>query len=516
MRIQDSVSDLISGKKINPVNKFKTEKTFFYIVTFLSFFSTTIIYFISDSPYDTGDGIVHYQIARYSWKHPNLLLYLWGKPFFTLISSPFAQFGLKGMYIFQTLNAVAISWFLYSIADKINLKYKWTIPIFVFFAPVYFAVLNSGLVEISFGTMFMFSVWLAFNKRYYASALVASIIPFVRPEAYVVMPLLTAIYIYRKKYFAIPLLAAGFVLYTIIGYIHFKDLLWIINQNYQLVGDNYAGMKGSYFHYFKIYYAIWGTAYSIPFLIGIGTILIQVYRLFQNKSKLEYIEEVFVLFLGCTAGCFVLHSLLCGMPGILNNLGMVRYMAVIIPSSALIALIGLNIIDTSAFSKITFYKPAIVVIILIFVIVSPFTQRYFPFKTNNEQHVMKQIASYIKTSLPGFKKVCFLHPTFPVFANLDPYDSNKVADLLIGNPDQLNQLPDSTLLIWDSHFMKDDGRIPLDWLTENPNFVLLKHYAYGMEKFPFEACVFIRSNNPNPVQKEVPVEILFPDGTTSY
>jgi len=513
MTKQDSLVSLFLHKMNNQGNQPKTEKILFYLLLLISFFTVVIIYFKADSPYDTGDGIVHYQIARYSWKYPHLFLDLWGKPFFTLVSSPFAQFGLKGMYLFQALNATAISWFLFSIASKIKLKHAWTIPAFVFFAPVYFAVMNSGLVEISFGMMFMFSVWLVFNKKYYASALVASLIPFVRPEAYVVMPLLAVIYVYRRKFFAIPLLLIAGIVYTFIGYFHFKDILWIIHQNYQLVGDNYAGMKGSYFHYFGVYNQIWGTVYTILLLLGSGIILSQVYRLLRRKPEHEFVEEVFVLFLGSTVGCFVLHSLLCGMPGILNNLGMLRYVAVLIPGSAFIALIGLNIINQPVFTKISFLKPVIVITVIILVISSSFTQWYYPFKPYNEQYVMKQMATYIQTTWPNFKKVCFLHPSLPVFADLDPYDSKKVEMMWSADLEHLNQLPDSILLLWDSHFMKGEGKIPFNWLSENPNFIMLKHYKFSNEEVPFEACLFIRAANPMPVP--VPVELVSADGLLS-
>jgi hypothetical protein len=510
MREQNILAGLFLNKDSNQGNQVKREKILFYLLLIISFITVLIIYLKADLPYDTGDGIVHYQIARYSWKYPHLLLDLWGKPFFTLISSPFAQFGFKGMYLFQTLNAAVISWFLFSMASKINLKYAWTIPAFVFFAPIYFTVMNSGLVEVCFGMIFMFSVWLVFNKKYYASALVASLLPFVRPEAYVVMPLLFVIYAYRRKFFAIPLLLTAAIIYSLIGYSYFKDILWIINQNYKLVGVSYPGMKGSYFHYFGFYNQIWGSVYTVLLLLGIGIILSQVYRLFHRKSEHEFVEEVFILFLGSTVGCFTLHSLLYGMPGILNNLGMLRYLAVIIPSSAFIALIGLNMINLSAFTKINFLKPAIVILVVILVIGSSFSQRYYPFRPNNEQLVMKQMATYIQTNRPNFKKMFFWHPLLPFLAELDPYEIKRVEMLWSADQEYLNQLPDSTLILWDSHFMKGEGKIPFNWLSENPNFIMLKHYIFSDENFPFEACLFIRAANPKPVP--LPVEIVSPDG----
>jgi len=491
-------------------NKPITDKILFYILLAVSFFTVLIVYFKADSTYDPGDGIVHYHIARYSWKYPSFFLDLWGKPFFTLISSPFAQFGLKGMYVFQALNAAAISGFLFSIATRLNLKFAWTIPAFVFFAPVYFGVMNSGLTEVCFGMVFMFSVWLLFNKKFYASALIASLLPFVRAEAYVVMPLLAIIYAYRRKFLAIPLLLTATIIITIIGYFHFKDIYWIIDKNVQYVGDNYPGMKGSYLHYFGAYRQIWGTVYTILLLLGSGTILSQVYRLFYRKQEHEFVEELFILFLGCTVGVFFLHSLLCAMPGIVNNLGMVRYLAVQIPSSALIALIGLNLINRPAFINIDFLKPVIAIIVVILVVGSSFSQWFYPFKPNNEQIVMKQMASYIQAKRPDFKKIYFFHPALPFYADIDPYDSNRVGSISSGNLEGLNQLPDSSLVLWDSHFMKGEGQTPFTWLADNSNFIMLKHYQYSYSELPFEACLFMRINNPMPTP--VPIELVSPEG----
>lgn len=480
---------------------------------FLSFFTVLFIYFKADAPYDTGDGIAHYQIARYSWKYPLLLLDWWGKQFFTLVSSPFAQFGMKGMYIFQALNAAITSIILYKIASKLKLNYSWIIPVFVFFAPVYFAVMNSGLVEIFFGTIFTLSVWFVFDKKYYTSAMVASLLPYVRPEAYVVMPLLFVIYIYRRKFLAIPLLLTATIFYSIIGYFHFKDILWVVHQNYALVGESHVELKGDYFHYFRFYHQIWGSAYAVFLILGIGIIFTHVFKLVRGKSRYEFVEEVFILFLGNTVGCFILHSLLYAVPGILNNLGMVRYLATLIPSSAIVALIGLNIIDLPKFNRIVFLKPVVLIITVVLIFWSSLSQWFFPFKPNQEQIVMRQMANYIQKEMPDFKKIYFSHPLFPYYADLDPYDINKVEVLWSADLEHLSQLPDSTLILWDSHFLKGDGGIPFEWLSENPNYIMLKHYDYIFPELSFEACLFIRADNPVPVP--VPVELVYPDGQVS-
>ena len=85
---------------------------FLCILLFALFFC--IAYF-SDATFDAGDGIRHYLVSRYSWKHPDLLLYSWGKPFFTIVSSPFSQFGFMGMAVFNILCGIGAAFFSYKI-----------------------------------------------------------------------------------------------------------------------------------------------------------------------------------------------------------------------------------------------------------------------------------------------------------------------------------------------------------------------------------------------------------------
>ena len=192
---------------------------------------------------------------------------------------------------------------------------------------------------------------------------------------------------------------------------------------------------------------------------------------------------------------------------------MVRYLATLIPSSAIIALIGLNIIDLPKFTRKGILKPAVLIITVILVFGSSLSQWFFPFRPNQEQVVMRQMANYIQQEMPDFKKIYFFHPLFPYYAELDPYDHNKVEVLWSADIERLNQLPDSTLILWDSHFLKGDVGIPFEWLSENPNYIMLKHYDYYFPELSFEACLFIRADNPVPMP--VPVELVNIDGQVS-
>jgi len=203
------------------------------------------------------------------------------------------------------------------------------------------------------------------------------------------------------------------------------------------------------------------------------------------------------------------------MPGILNNLGMIRYLAVLIPSSAIIALIGLNTINNALFDKIQIVKPFIIAIVLFFIVKSSFSQWYYPFRQSNEQVVLKQIGIYLRTTWPDFKKIYFLHPLLPVVADADPFDSKKAEMLWSAEPEKINNLPNGTLVLWDSHFLKGEGKTPIRVFSGNPNFKTLKHYKYYNEEFPFEVCLFLKTSKNKLISDSVSVEFVSEKGLVS-
>jgi hypothetical protein len=77
-------------------------KVLAFILFFFSILLLALVYTSTDG-YGGADSFQHYMISCYSWKHPHLLLDHWGKPIFTLLSSPFSQVGYKGLLLFNVL-----------------------------------------------------------------------------------------------------------------------------------------------------------------------------------------------------------------------------------------------------------------------------------------------------------------------------------------------------------------------------------------------------------------------------
>ena len=52
-----------------------------------------------------ADAIVHHRMAKFAFNHRGLFFDLWGKPAFTILSSPFAYFGFTAHKIFNVIIA---------------------------------------------------------------------------------------------------------------------------------------------------------------------------------------------------------------------------------------------------------------------------------------------------------------------------------------------------------------------------------------------------------------------------
>ncbi len=79
------------------------KKYFVFIILLGLVIVYSILVFLSEGTIGGADDVTHYRFSRYAFQNPSFFLNHWGKPFFTAISSPFAQFGYNGIRIFNVL-----------------------------------------------------------------------------------------------------------------------------------------------------------------------------------------------------------------------------------------------------------------------------------------------------------------------------------------------------------------------------------------------------------------------------
>jgi hypothetical protein len=439
-------------------------------------------FFFSETCFYSGDCMQHYLIARYSWLHPNLFLDSWGKPFFTLICSLFAQFGLKGAIFFNVFCGVATAYFIFKICKILNLENAWIAIFFVLFAPGYFPTLNSGLTEPFFSFILMACIYGFFNKKYAISCIVISFLPFIRTEGFFILPLFILALVYRGQWFSILLLGFGTLLYSIIGKIFLNDFFWIMNQNPYNGSNKEIYGHGKLLHFVSNYDYLIGTTLMIFLMAGL---LALTRSLQSNKTKniilrdTFFIEELFLLY-GSFAIYLVAHSIM-WWKGWANSLGLLRVMAAVLPCTAIICLRGFNLLFIQQLRKTTTIKHTIIIGVLAFIIITPLTKNYFPFKLTPEQLMVKKAADWFKTTNYTKQRLIYLDPFLTYLLDVDTYDPYKVAQLWGLYPTiktyGIDAIPDSSVVFWDAHYGANECRIPLGKLIEDNHFKLIKSFT---------------------------------------
>jgi hypothetical protein len=425
-----------------------------------------------------GDSFSHYFISCYSWKHPELFLDNWGKPFFTLVSSPFSQFGWTGMTIFNIICALLTAYFTYVYCKKLQIPNRWLVIILVAFSPIYFVSVPTGFTEPLFTLILILAAYLLFEEKYILAAILVSFLPFVRSEGFLVLPLFLFVLLLRKQFFKTFLVATGLLIYSVIGYFVNDNILWIFSETpYKYQGYAFVAYgKGSFFYYFKVAPKL----FSLPvvFLITLGFYnLVVMFLKNQNRvlNKKKLIEVISIM-----TGSFMVYFLshcLFWWKGIFASAGLIRVMAGTIPGAAFTGLIGLQLI-TKKLREIKTLNSFLVIIIAVLTVISAIW--FIPVWNGTESELVKEAALWVKDNGYSKNMLYYNNRILPFVLDVDPFDKSRIKELQGPKKGmETNNIPMYSIIFWDSHFSPNEGGLPLENLMTNPDLKLLKVFALG-------------------------------------
>jgi hypothetical protein len=419
----------------------------FLLVIATIFHGVFIVLF--DGTGDSGDSILHFLIAKSAFERPALLLDHWGKPFFTLLAAPFAQFGFTGMKIFNAACGILAVLFTTSSAQKMEMKFwRWT-PLLFWASTLWLPSLFSGFTEPLFACIFSLALWLVIQERFLIAAIVISFLPMVRTEGGLIVLIWILYFMKKKQWKALPLLALGGFLYTVIGVANGKDFLWLLAENpYAEIEGAYG--SGSYFHFVR----------QMPYMLGIPLtvfLVIGLLRLGRSSQQwnIFWMAGFFIFF-------FVAHSIFWGA-GLFNSLGLKRVFIAVFPAMMLLCLHGMDslLVYWGRWSKVGGLIALVLLLLGFALSESPTSLLLSDFKKTNHQRFMETTADRIEklnrdTSLPiGYYQAYFALQ----FENHD-YFSNR-HHLMLAKRD-LQTMKHGTLVIWDNYIAANDFRIRIE------------------------------------------------------
>ncbi len=427
--------------------------------------------------YGGGDTFQHYNLAHWGWKYPRLLFSHWGKPVFTILISPLAQLGFKGAQIMNLLFGFLTAIVIWKISSTIKLKYANLSPFMVLAIPIYVPLMFSSLTEVSFSFFLSLSILLFLRKQYIGSALFISLLPLIRTESIVLIPLFLIAFLLKRKILHIALFSTGFWIISYFGKPYYDgDLFWLINAM------PYKGDAVSIYGSGTWYHFIWNGRERAPIITEIVGILffIGIYVKFLNWFKTDRFrltENFYVLWLvaGSYVVFFAAHSYV-WWKGMGNSLGLQRVIGSVTPLAALMAVIGIEFV-LERIKKLNARNKLIAgyaLVGLIFIIgIVDYRRSFSPSGT---QKVQIKASDYIIENNLDQHKIYYFSPFLIFKTGIDPYNYEQ-SSILFQNYDYPSRgIPDSSIIIWDAHFGPNEGRIPFQNLERDKSLVKLNTF----------------------------------------
>ncbi len=430
----------------------------------------TFSHCISEGILESGDAISHYQLSRYSWKYPLHLLDHWGKPLFTLLSSPFAQLGFNGYLAFGLFCSLVTGWYVMRIAKCYGVDKYWMAGLFLFCAPVYAKVVLGGMTEVLFGLVLVISLWELLKHRYVRAAILLSFMPFIRPEAYIILPLY-GMYIATKDWKALPYLIVGNLLYGIVGFLVLDDFFWIFNEDPYLHKEPGTYGFGKPFHFIDGSKNIFGIPITIVMVIslimGLGA------RLRGRRAAQKDLSAFLLLLVGPILGVFVVHSVL-WWKGLNGSLGLFRVIATVGPLVAVVSAEGVDrVLEKLKKPKWRAVLSAVIALVLIITLIDR-----IPLKVDFKEKELMAIeaADWVKENA-GEVKLFYQDPLLIFRMDIDPFDQDRSAKVWGMNKQHPSKnMKSGEIIIWDGHYCPVEAGMPKETNLNDPELELLKEF----------------------------------------
>lgn len=466
-----------------------TKQNFFYLCWLSISLLLLLLSIYTEGTGGNGDSILHYLYAKYSWQNHFLFFNHWGKPLFTIVSSPFAQFGFTGIKIFNVLASSFSVLFAYKIAKHFNLKYAHLIFIPLFAAPLFFRVMFSGLTEPFSAFLLSAFVLLWLSNKKATSILLISFMPFIRSEGLIIIGVVFIYLAWTKKWNYTPLLVIGHLVISLLGFPYYNDILWVFTKiPYAHLSSDYG--IGNWTHFINQLYFCLGPITYILLFIGIIKIVLE---LFSSKRKLELFNERLFLVYGIFLAFFVAHVSFWAL-GIFNSMGLNRVFVTVFPLIGIICIDGLGWLSETVPAKI---EKGVVYALLIITVVFTFLNNPASIDFKNDLNldvsqtmVRDEIVPYLNSKYSN-KSFMAGDPSISLYSNRNIFNPKESLMLYDTKPQLLKDT--NFVFIWDPWYAPVEGNLNLDELKNSRRLKVDTIFrAVGLKKDTLEYIIFRR------------------------
>jgi hypothetical protein len=463
------------------------------IISSLLLLLFALLTYLSNGTYGGGDDLHHYRISRYAFQYPAFLLDHWGKPLYTLLSSPFAQFGYFGARFYNVVAGIMAAYFSYLLARNLKVENSVLLLFFVIFTPIYASQIPTAMTEITGALFLAAAVYLYFANKPLWAAVVVSFLPFARTEGFLILPLFLAAFAIHRQWRCIPFLALGTLAYSLAGWSYYNDFFWVFTKiPYSSQSADIYGFS-ELFYYFDRTKRIWGIPLAVLFVPGLLKHLHELYKsrfAISGKPALEFLLVFLPL-----AGILLFHTLASFLGT--GALALDRFMVMVIPGFAFFALKGYNLLERLISFNLDAVKLVLKMLVLVIVVRTAFHMYKFPVPYGMVEQVLDEAVSWIQEQSHHTNKIYYYQPATFMMLDIDPHDESRIREAL-PNPENPGEgVAAGGILIWDAQFSPNEGRLPLERVIESGKFEMLKtfkplHPFTVMGGREFEVVVFQR------------------------
>lgn len=441
-----------------------------YSLLLVYYFVMIALAFIAKGTGDDGDSVFHFLFAKYAFASPENFVNHWAKPVYVLLSSVFAQFGFIGIKIFNVTVTTLAIFFTYRIAQQLRIQNSWFVVIILCCAPMYIRLSLSGLTEPLFALAFASVIFLAMRQKLFYSVLLASFLPFIRSEGLIILCVYFLFLLFKKEWKLIPVLATGHVIYSIIGWVFYKDFLWVFNRmTYATLNSAYG--HGSPFTFIYGMVDFLGIPLLILFCLGTVSGIVCFFRDIFRSMKNFSAEELWLIY-GGFFGVWFSHMIFWTF-GLFNSLGLLRVLVAVIPCAGIICVRGFNVIlGWKKVSSNVAAKAFITAILVIAVFEIPFLQLKWTcdFDLTGNQKAILRAADKYRDTLKGY--TIYASSVYSAYAfHYNIFDSTQ--HRWMQDINDRKKIPAKSAIVWDDFYAPAESKIVLSNLLVDDRFELL-------------------------------------------
>ncbi|MFN5912584.1 MAG: hypothetical protein ACK45H_14675 [Bacteroidota bacterium] len=416
----------------------------------------------STIPADSGDGIQHFFYAQASWKEPAFFLHHWGKPFFILLSSPFAQLGFSGMVVFNILCYSLTVLVGYRIMErfKVDRVLQALFPLLLVITKDYSTTVLGGMTEVLFNLSIVVGALLFLRQKYLLFAVLVSFMPYMRGEGQLPLLIALVILIYVRQWRFIPFLLTGHLLYLLPGELVHGQFLWYFKKDPYAMKTGFYG-SGNWNHYLLSYKNYIDNAGLIVVFLGTLALWIRWKIIVKQRELLLLGVYSYTIFLGI----LFVHSYFWAT-GTYASMGLTRLATQGMPLFLLVNLILISGFSIERINWIRLLSAGMSVGIVITLMMS----KKFPIQpTDLEQLVITAAHSGSMEGSAGSRYFHF-HPLLAFEQGDNPVLMNSRAVFFQSvdiEREKGQVFKPGDLIVWDSHFGPAEMNLPLSALESD-------------------------------------------------